>query len=319
MGTLAPDEKTMRLEGFVRVTNNTGEDYENAQTRLIVGTVHMLDDIAALARRQYPFGAPLPAVPAAPQASAARLDERKDMLMKAKGEMLAMDAAGFAGKPKEIAKEGLSEYFLYTIEGTETIANGWAKRLPSFQANEVPVENLYEYEEERFGPAVVRFLSFKNDKDHKLGETPIPGGQMEVYRTADAERHLSYEGQSSFKYIPVDEDVELSLGAVGNVVVEPKLMDFKSDNYLFDNHGDVIGWDETRAFRFKVKNTRDVAVRVEVTRNFGTPHWDLKNTDATAVYEKIDLDTAKYTLALEPRSEKVFSYVLTTHLGRRAE
>ena len=32
MGTLTEDEKTMRLQGYVRVTNNSGEDYENAQT-----------------------------------------------------------------------------------------------------------------------------------------------------------------------------------------------------------------------------------------------------------------------------------------------
>ena len=34
MGTLAEDEKTMRLEGYVRVTNNSGEDYADAETRL---------------------------------------------------------------------------------------------------------------------------------------------------------------------------------------------------------------------------------------------------------------------------------------------
>ena len=45
----------MRLAGYVRVTNNSGEDYENAQTRLIVGKVHILDQIADLARRQYPY------------------------------------------------------------------------------------------------------------------------------------------------------------------------------------------------------------------------------------------------------------------------
>ena len=54
MGTLTKDEKTMRLQGYVVVSNNSGEDYENAQTRLIVGQVHMLDQIAELARRQYP-------------------------------------------------------------------------------------------------------------------------------------------------------------------------------------------------------------------------------------------------------------------------
>ena len=58
MGTLTPDEKTMRLQGYVRVTNNSGEDYENARTRLIVGKVHILEQIAALAKRQYPYGRP---------------------------------------------------------------------------------------------------------------------------------------------------------------------------------------------------------------------------------------------------------------------
>ena len=58
MGTLTEDEKTMLLKGYVVVTNNSGEDYENAQTRLIVGKVHILDQIAELARRQYPYGRP---------------------------------------------------------------------------------------------------------------------------------------------------------------------------------------------------------------------------------------------------------------------
>jgi hypothetical protein len=62
MGTLTEDEKTMRLKGYVVVTNNSGEDYENAQTRLIVGKVHILDEIAELARRQYPYGRPGPMV-----------------------------------------------------------------------------------------------------------------------------------------------------------------------------------------------------------------------------------------------------------------
>jgi hypothetical protein len=46
MGTLTENEEMMRLQGYVRVTNNSGEDYENAQTRLIVGKVHILDRIA---------------------------------------------------------------------------------------------------------------------------------------------------------------------------------------------------------------------------------------------------------------------------------
>lgn len=45
MRTLTKDEKTMRLQGYMCVTNNSGEDYENAQTCLIVGKVHILEQI----------------------------------------------------------------------------------------------------------------------------------------------------------------------------------------------------------------------------------------------------------------------------------
>ena len=149
MGTLTENEKTMRLQGYVRVTNNSGEDYENAQTRLIVGKVHILDQIAELARRQYPYGRPGVPVPV-PRPKSLRLPSRG----MAAG-MVVKESAELAMKPKEIKKEGLSEYFLYTIEGTETIPTGWSKRLISFDVDEVPVVNLYKYEQERYGLSLI--------------------------------------------------------------------------------------------------------------------------------------------------------------------
>ena len=313
MGTLTEDEKTMRLQGYVRVMNNSGEDYENAQTRLIVGKVHILDMIAALARMQYPFGRPGAVIPrkglrvlngsAARGAALGPMDE---------------DTDDYAYK-KEIRKEGLSEYFLYTIEGTETIPHGWSKRLPSFDVNDVPVINLYKYEEERYGNNVVRFLSFMNDEEHKLGETPIPGGMLKVYRTVDKEDHLSYAGQSSFKYIPVGEDVELNLGPVENVVVEPKLMDYSTANYTFDSDRNITGWDEIREFKITVKNTRDLPVKVEIRRNFNTTYWDIEKDGDFDDCEQVDKDTVKFTVELRRETAKEFLYVLTTYHGDRQE
>jgi hypothetical protein len=314
MGTLTEDEMTMRLQGYVRVTNNSGEDYQNAQTRLIVGKVHILDRIAELARRQYPYGRPGEPMPMP------RVEDERMMKLgwEAKGQVMAMDAVMEA--PKEIKKEGLSEYFLYTIEGTETIPNTWSKRLPSFEADEIPVVNLYKFEENRYGPAVIRYLSFTNDEEHELGETPVPGGGMKVYRTVDDEAHLSYEGTSSFKYIPVGEDVELNLGPVSNVIVEPKLMDEKTDNYRFDNKGNINGWDEIRTFKLEIKNTRDLAVKIEIKRNFHPHTWDIKNIGkAKEYYEMIDINTVKYTLTLEPQSKQTLEYELTTYRGTRTE
>jgi hypothetical protein len=110
MGTLTEDEKTMRLQGYVRVTNNSGEDYENAQTRLIVGKVHILDQIAKLARRQYPYGRP--GVPV-PTKKAEYFGMRARRVMERAEELVSLGVL-LPAKPKEIKKEGLSEYFLYT-------------------------------------------------------------------------------------------------------------------------------------------------------------------------------------------------------------
>ncbi len=314
MGTLTPDETAMRLEGYVRVTNRSGEDYENAQTRLIVGRVHLLDEIADLARRQYPYGRPGEFPPPVTMPQALR---GGNVFFKAAREVeMAADTAG----PKEIRKEGLSEYFLYTIEGTETIADQWSRRLPSFDAESVPVINLYKFEEERHGQAVLRYLSFTNDPQHNLGETPIPGGMLKVFRRVDPEGHLSYEGQSGFKYIPVGEEAELNLGPVSNIIVEPKRMAVATDNYRFDDRGNISGWDERQTWQIEIKNTRDLPIKLEIRRNFPTSAWEIEHRGAAKkAFEKVDLDTVKYTLRLDGRSREKLEYVLTTYHGVRQE
>ncbi len=313
MGILGNDEKTMQLKGYVRVTNNSGEDYENAQVRLIVGKINLIDRIADLARRKYPYGRPGPA----PRDWAVEEGDKIVGVKKLKRQLMMAEKAVIA-KPKEIKKEGLSEYFLYTIEGTETIPNGWSKRLPSFDVKNIPVVNLYKYEEERFGKQVIRFLSFRNDKAHKLGNTPIPGGLLKAFRYVDKEGHISYEGRSHFKYIPVDEDIELNLGQVANVIVTPKLMNFVSDKYLFDSKGNISGWEEIHKYEIEVKNTREVPVRVEIQRNLNNAYWDIENSGDFGHFEKVDSDTIKFTLNLDAYNTKKFGYILKTQHGKRA-
>jgi hypothetical protein len=154
--------------------------------------------------------------------------------------------------PKEIKKEGLSEYFLYTIEGTETIPDEWGKRLLSFEVNDILVKSLYKYDEERWGTETIRFVAFTNDEKHNLGQTPIPDGDVKIYSQADDLGFLSYVGGTSIKYIPVNEEIELNLGPARLVTVEPKLMDFKTEKYLFDSKGNVSGWDEVQTWQIEV-------------------------------------------------------------------
>ena len=50
VGIANRDETKLNLTGYVRVTNNSGELYDNAQTRMVVGTINLVEKIADLAR-----------------------------------------------------------------------------------------------------------------------------------------------------------------------------------------------------------------------------------------------------------------------------
>jgi hypothetical protein len=311
MGTLSQDEKTMKIQGYVRIGNNSGEDYDNAQTRLIVGKVHLLDEIAQLARRQYPYDRP------GMIKYGLSLNERDtDITNGVVIEKYAFVQAREELDRKEIRKEGLSEYFLYTIEGTETIPNQWGKRLLSFEAEDVTVESLYKYDEERWSNQAIRFVKFANDEKYNLGQTPIPNGDVKIYSQADEQGSLSYVGGTSIKYIPVNEEVELNLGPAKLVNVEPKLMDFKTENYIFDNRGNISGWDEIRTWKIEMTNTRTLPIQIEITRGFGTAYWTLSSG---TTYEKHDTTHARFTLELEPRSKQMLEYTVRTYHGTREE
>ena len=315
MGTLSKDEKTMKMQGYVRIGNNSGEDYDKAQTRLIVGQVHILDEIGQLAKRQYPYNRPI---------SLGKMGGRGGdydvggMMGGIKGDNMR-DSFMFVDEKlsrKEIRKEGLSEYFLYTIEGRETIPNEWGKRLLSFEAQDIAVESLYKYDEQRWGNQSIRFVKFANDEKHNLGQTPIPNGDVKIYGHADEQGFLSYVGGTNIKYIPVDEEVELNLGPTRVVEIEPKLMDFKTENYIFDNRGDVSGWDEVRTWKIEMMNTRKLPIQIEITRGFETAYWTLQSDTP---YDKHDASHVRFMLELEPRSKQILEYTIRTYHGTREE
>jgi len=331
-GTLSLDEKKMNLACYVRVENGSGEDYENAQTRLIVGNVHLLDQIAQLASRQWPYGTPIPYVRRGDVGGYLGWEETNKPVVLDDNQLAVLgDISGGRGgdggggfglgqlKPKEIIKEGLSEYFLYTIEGTETIPDKWGKRLQSFDINDINVTGLYKYDEERWGKQTVRFLSFANDDKHNLGQTPLPNGNIRIYGTADADGHLSYVGSSDAKYIPVNEEVELNLGSDPLVTIEPTLMDFKTENHRFDKNKNICGWDEIQTWQMKITNTRLLPVDIEITRRLVPANWSLTLDAKDISFEKYDLWHARFTAAIQPRTKKIFNYTVTLYHGTRQE
>jgi hypothetical protein len=295
-------EKFMDLAGFVRVSNGSGEDYENAQVRLVVGVIHMVEDIADLARR----GRPGPRPPERKTMLGAPVEEGAKTALK-----LADHAYGWGGRRKEIVKEGLSEYFLYTVEGRDTIPTGWSKRLPSFMADGVPIVSYYKYERERWNDQVIRFYQFKNDKPSKLGNEPLPNGDVKAFRFLTSDKLYAFVGRTNVKYIPIDEKVEMELGNDLEVRVEPKLMNWGKTDLRFDKDGNVAGWTIKETWQIEVQNSKEIDVVLDVRRNF-TGDWSI---DTNAKYEKVDANKMKFVLPLKPREKQTFTYDLTTRYG----
>jgi hypothetical protein len=301
------DEKMMALSGAVRVTNNSGEDYENAQVRLIVGVIRLVEDISHLAQNFRPqdLGIVLNG-------------EMKDAMVKSEvvqrraslgRQYFAFDVDSL--KAKEIVKEGLSEYFMYTVGGSDTIPNGWSKRLPSFKADAVPITSYYKFEKEQWNDLVVRFYRFKNDTKSKLGKEPLPDGAVKAFRVLGEEKLYAYTGGTSVKYIPINEHVDLELGADQEVFVKPMMMNYEKTDIRFDTNGNVSGWTTKEAWQFEVRNSKDIDITLDIRRNF-SGDWSI---DTRAQNEKVDASKVKFVIPLKSREQRTFTYDLTTRHG----
>lgn len=278
-------EQSLRLESFVRISNQSGEDYENAQIRLVVGTINLVEKIAALAN--VPVG----------RVNELKDEEYKGLRQRAARKMLeapapaatesAVAGAYYAAapEPKQIIKEGLSEYFIYSIDGRETVPHGWAKRLHSFTADAASFTVVYRYRPREYGEQLVRLYLLKNDSASQLGTTPLPDGIVRIFHAqADGWRYLATQ---HLKYVPIGDVIELNLGTdplvVFTLIKERVYRDnlwlqlrggdlyrkLGTDNFKLEMDSQVAGWDEHQIYRQEIRNYRNTPIHVELRREYG--------------------------------------------------
>ncbi len=322
------DEKQLSFDGFVRVSNNSGEEYEDAQVRLVVGTINLVEKIAQLAR--------------VPPADVGKLDTdvRDKFRKKVVREVLELppsmpeDAAAPVPPPaeKQIVKEGLSEYFIYTIEGTETIQSGWSKRMRSLEAAAVPFKIQYRYRPQEYGEQLVRMYLLTNNKDSKLGTSPLPDGVVRVFRD-NGRDGLSYLTQQSVKYIPIGDKIELSLGPDPEVIFEwIKLKTQRSDIWFqvngvnvfhkLDEQGfkaepnmTVVGWDDNEVYSQRVRNYTTKSIEIEIRRTL-PGHVVFRSQLDPKLH---DYQTVEYKTAVPAAKRVDLVQEVVRHQGRNAK
>jgi len=323
------DETQLNLEGFVRVTNRSGEEYENAHIRLVVGTINLVEKIAQLA--------------SIPIHEVRELDDDKfrGLRVEAAKGMLARpgSSAGAAAsesapvpKEKEIIKEGLSEYFIYSVEGTESIPNGWSKRMRSLEAKTVPFKIQYRYRPQEYGDQLVRMYILTNDKPSKLGTTPLPDGAMRLFKDSGRDG-LSYLTAQSLKYIPIGDKIELNIGPDPSVIFELIKLRSTRDNIwmqingadvfkqvgqpgvVIDVNSSVAGWDDHETYTQQIRNYTAKPIEVEIRRTF--PGHIVFKSQLNPILH--DYQTVQFTAPIAAGKKADLLFELVRHQGRNAK
>jgi len=313
VATCSPDETSLRFRGYIRVFNKSGEEFDNAEVRLIVGKINLVEKITDLARR---YGI------AVPKPGAAKFKDmrRKVALESFAKARVAADAAGtpMVTAPKRIVKEGLSEYFMFSVPGTETLPNGWSKRMQAIDAEEVKFDIVHRVRAYQYGDWPVRFFIFTNDKAHKLGDSPLPDGLVRIFRD-NGRDGLAFLGEQKVHYVPIKAKAEINLGPDRLVVYRKRKLKTRRLRFSFrrDNHGRewVNGWDEKQSWNDEIRNYTGKAMVLELRLRY-SGDVDFASEGRTSVF---DYQTVETKLTVAEGKTRSYPYTVTIHHGVNAK
>ncbi len=315
VGITSGEEDKMSLTGFVKVINNSGEDYPNAEVRLVVGTINLVEKITDLAKGQVAY----PSMDESRKKSAQR--KFKEYVQRAEESESA--AGDDMPSEKKIIKEGISEYFLFTIDGRESIPNGWQKRLKSIQADDITLETIYRVSDRVSAGEVIKHYEFKNIRqDNKkgtgqLGESPLPDGLYQVF-TMNRDKSLTFRASINSKYVATGDKVKLPAGKTEDIRITRLLKDFRRVNITieknFYSQKFIKNYYEKYFFEEVIINSLPRPIMVEIERQFGGEH---EVQGLQFKIEKVDINTIKYFPDLKERSSKKLTYQVMVFKGTR--
>ncbi len=141
----------------------------------------------------------------------------------------------------------------------------------SLEGQTVPFKIQYRYRPAEYGDQLVRMYLLTNDKDSKLGTTPLPDGMVRVFRQ-NGRDGLSFLVAQQIKYIPIGDKIELNLGPDPEVIFELVKLRTWRDNLWMQIQGadvfkqvdepgvqievnsSVAGWDDHTLFAQRIRN-----------------------------------------------------------------
>ncbi len=275
---LADDSKSLDLDGWITLDNQSGASYKEAKLKLVAGDINRVMQ----ATRTLKF--------------------EGDMVMEAAAAAPAVEERTFA------------EYHLYEMQRPVTIKDNQTKQVQFVNASDVPAEKTYTYDASMpyggYGPIydpgfgstgitkVNVSLAFNTGKDGVDAE--LPSGVIRMYQT-DIDGAQLLIGEDNIGHTPKGEDVTLTIGQAFDLVGERKQTDFKR---IGDN---VV--EETYEIELRnQKESEDVTIRVVEHLSRGT-NWQILDASPED-FEKTDSSTIEWQIPVPAQGKATVKYTV---------
>ena len=267
---LSPDEKTIDLNGWVTLTNQSGVTYPNAKLQLVAGKVNQVQQMQ-----------PVP--------------------------MAAMSGMVAGAPVRKMQEEAAFEYHLYTLDRPTTIQQNQTKQVSLLTAASIPVQKVYLFDNlaQNYGGYLDRSaadpqrvnasirLSFTNDDASKLG-MPLPEGILRVYK-ADQAGEAIFVGEDHIDHTPKNEHVDLTLGEAFDVTARAKQVSFdKISDHVYES-----------AYEIEFKNAKKEAITATLRESM-PGQWQMLSESLK--HEQINAATAQWQVPVPSEGSSKLTY-----------
>jgi hypothetical protein len=275
--TVARDDKTADIDGWVTLTNGSGTAFRNAKLQLVAGELNRVRDAmneslmiaGGMSRRDTPAAAPM-------------------------------------------SQEAFSDYHLYTLGRKTTINNHETKQVSMLAGTAFAVLKRYVVNGQAFyyhnynrpgipiKDRVEVFYQFKNEEKGALG-MPMPAGNLRVYQS-DSSGGVQFVGEDRIGHTPKDEVVNVKIGSAFDVVAERNQVDFEK---IAANTYEV-------EYAIALRNRKTTPITVEVNEPIGGGTWRMVH--ASHKWTKTAAFAAQFTVPVAGGAEEVLKFrVRVTH------
>lgn len=266
---LSPDEKTIDLNGWVTLTNQSGIAYNNAKLQLVAGKVNQVQP-------------PMPMAPLAAQAD-------------------------FAAAPRKMQEQAAFEYHLYSLDRPTTIQQNQTKQVSLLTAASIPVQKTYLFDNltQNYGGYLDRSaadpqrvnasirMKFDNDEASKLG-IPLPEGTIRVYK-AETGGDAIFIGEDHIDHTPKNEHVDLTLGEAFDVTARARQVSFdKVSDHVYES-----------SYEIELKNAKAEAITATIRETMPGSWQVLQESNK---HDQLNAATAQWQVPVPANGSSKLSY-----------